>query len=422
MPCCWIHPLKKTRLSCLDQNPWSDNIYHPKKSQELEKSKMLVQNFGPSNHQRSQSSEISGLSRCNNSKLDNCEMKRKYGADRSENCVCRNNNLANQGHQCCQEQKHCRFNKCPYQAAPSIQSKCYKYDADSHVPVVNEYTRPRKQPKRRNKNVVQIQKKIASGLSGPELQSMTITENIASNSTGQCGQCNDVCTSSQFSQYNKERLPGNINHLVTRVEVSQVLKTDQVSHPNNNSALNNKLVNFDASKRSDLVQEENGAASAGSIKTTIVTHYDSLAAVAPPNSATNILPRQPQSKVNIWSIPLNKPKTCIEDLLSHRLKHYIGTDCTIRIGDFHYRCHKFALEAYCVFFRDKTEYNDFDLPTDRVTPMAFQIIYEWMTNKDPLCPKIKAHNVYEILSTALYLGIDELVIQCHQIIHSREEE
>lgn len=133
------------------------------------------------------------------------------------------------------------------------------------------------------------------------------------------------------------------------------------------------------------------------------------------NSIVPIVP--PLSKPSVWSNALSKPKTCIEDLVAHRIKNFLGTDCCIRIGDFIYRCHKFALEAYCVYFRDKTEYNDFELCSERVTPLAFQIIYEWMISKDQFCSKIQMANVYEVLSAALFLGVEDLIIQCHLVIH-----
>lgn len=95
------------------------------------------------------------------------------------------------------------------------------------------------------------------------------------------------------------------------------------------------------------------------------------------------------------------------------LKNRECTDTKVFIGTETFDCHMLVLKSYSEYFAklDKSENIDRQciiVPDEKVTPIAFEIIYEWMLEDDD-----KPHRRYfaEVFKAATFLKVSELLDQ-----------
>ncbi|XP_062554867.1 uncharacterized protein LOC134219970 [Armigeres subalbatus] len=105
------------------------------------------------------------------------------------------------------------------------------------------------------------------------------------------------------------------------------------------------------------------------------------------------------------------------DLIDHRLKSLRKPNIHVRIGSTVFDCHSLLLQSYSGTFDELENERVVVLPEEKVSPRAFQIIYDWM-----LAAKadVQREHFVEVLVAAEYLRIKHLVDQCWICIDSTE--
>ncbi|XP_061712454.1 uncharacterized protein LOC133521482 isoform X1 [Cydia pomonella] len=99
-----------------------------------------------------------------------------------------------------------------------------------------------------------------------------------------------------------------------------------------------------------------------------------------------------------------------------RVHNYVNTDAIIHIGDEEFHCHHIVLQVYSAFFNANTQ-KDITLPAARVTPQAFQTLYEWMIFSGPESNRVlKRENILALYCAAQFLAIKDLEDQCWAFI------
>lgn len=101
--------------------------------------------------------------------------------------------------------------------------------------------------------------------------------------------------------------------------------------------------------------------------------------------------------------------TCVERMIKNRE----CTDTKVLVGVETFDCHMIILKSYSEFFAKLDKDEDVDkqsiiLPEDKITPMAFYIIYEWMLD-DNAYPQRQFFA--EVFKAATFLNIRELLGQ-----------
>lgn len=96
--------------------------------------------------------------------------------------------------------------------------------------------------------------------------------------------------------------------------------------------------------------------------------------------------------------------SCIEKTLLNRHQ----TDTKVIIGSEIFACHTLVLKSYSEYFEKLSENNNVVLPEDKVSPVAFFEIYNWMLSDDGNVPR---SNFAEIYKAAQFLNVHELMSQ-----------
>lgn len=102
-----------------------------------------------------------------------------------------------------------------------------------------------------------------------------------------------------------------------------------------------------------------------------------------------------------------KPK--LESLLLGKILKYEQTNVEIHIEGTIFRCHMLVLQCYSEYFCDLTNKDKVVLPSNKVTPQSFFMLYSWMLSADPI---VGREGILELYNAAEYLKIDGVLSQC----------
>ncbi|KAK6637755.1 hypothetical protein RUM44_008177 [Polyplax serrata] len=106
-------------------------------------------------------------------------------------------------------------------------------------------------------------------------------------------------------------------------------------------------------------------------------------------------------------------KTNLYKHMHYRITNYVNPDCLVQIEDVQFNCHLLVLQCYSAYFNEKTSKEVVKLPSENVSPKAFELIYEWMTYvHGDSYTILKRDNILEVFLAAQFLGIKELEEQC----------
>lgn len=115
------------------------------------------------------------------------------------------------------------------------------------------------------------------------------------------------------------------------------------------------------------------------------------------------------TRVANWSGIQQPIKTDLFELLRQMILGFEKTNVRISIGDASFNCHMLVLQCYSAFFMELQHEQHVILPADKVTPYAFQRVYEWMLSTEP---QVQREGILELFNAAQYLRIKGLVAQC----------
>lgn len=118
---------------------------------------------------------------------------------------------------------------------------------------------------------------------------------------------------------------------------------------------------------------------------------------------------------NNWSyddIPQPKKPSLLQQIYK-MVNEYDNSDVQIQINENIYNCHMIVLQSYAKFFHGKTMERLVVLPADKVTPLAFIIVYDWMLADNP---KVERQGILQVFNAAEYLGIEALISQCWAVL------
>lgn len=113
----------------------------------------------------------------------------------------------------------------------------------------------------------------------------------------------------------------------------------------------------------------------------------------------------------MWNRIEQPVKTDVLHLISQQITTFQNTDMQVIIDESIFNCHSILLECYSGYF-DKLPSNTSQiiLPSYKVNPTTFVIIYEWMMADKP---KIKRLGIMELFVAAKFLEIDDLIKQIY---------
>lgn len=94
--------------------------------------------------------------------------------------------------------------------------------------------------------------------------------------------------------------------------------------------------------------------------------------------------------------------------IDRMIKGFEQTNLRVVIGDHVFNCHLIVLQAFSKYFEKLTPINQVELPQDKVTPVAFELIYDWLLSENP---RIQREYFFDTFTAARFLEIDELVEQ-----------
>lgn len=102
-------------------------------------------------------------------------------------------------------------------------------------------------------------------------------------------------------------------------------------------------------------------------------------------------------------------KTDLATLLMKMIRKFENTNITITIDESTFNCHMMVLQCYSELFMKYPNVSNMVLSSKKVTPHAFNMVYEWMLAVEPT---VGRDGIVQLLSAAQYLKIDELTNQC----------
>ncbi|XP_055530492.1 actin-binding protein IPP-like [Wyeomyia smithii] len=97
------------------------------------------------------------------------------------------------------------------------------------------------------------------------------------------------------------------------------------------------------------------------------------------------------------------------ELIDKRLKDLHHTDVQIRIGERTFACHMLLLRCFSEVFEEMDKVPAVTLPTEKVTPEAFELIYQWLLSASP---RLQRKYFVAVFVAAEFLRIPELTNQC----------
>lgn len=126
-----------------------------------------------------------------------------------------------------------------------------------------------------------------------------------------------------------------------------------------------------------------------------------------------------------WQLPedciqakLVKPN--LYDLLSEAMRKRRKTNSVVTIGECMFKVHLMVLQGFSGLFCDLNNNVCVQLPPERITPRAFEVVYEWMLKDSP---RLSRHGLLEVLRAASFLKMPQLEAQCeHCLAHGFAED
>lgn len=110
-----------------------------------------------------------------------------------------------------------------------------------------------------------------------------------------------------------------------------------------------------------------------------------------------------------WGDISQPKKLKLESLLLAKIQKYEQTNVEIHIEGTIFRCHMLVLQCYSEYFSESTGKEKIVLPSNRVTPQSFFMLYSWMLSPDPI---VGREGILELYNAAEYLKIDGVLSQC----------
>lgn len=114
-------------------------------------------------------------------------------------------------------------------------------------------------------------------------------------------------------------------------------------------------------------------------------------------------------KIRTWDNIIQRQKPNLFQLIKHKITNHIKPNIIIKIGESIFNCHMIVLQCYSNFFSDKTLEQSIELPTDKVKPDSFTMIYKWMLSSDSI---VQRDGLLRVFIASEYLQIKSLVEQC----------
>ncbi|XP_058837895.1 kelch-like protein 18 [Topomyia yanbarensis] len=107
---------------------------------------------------------------------------------------------------------------------------------------------------------------------------------------------------------------------------------------------------------------------------------------------------------------------CLQ-LINQRLNNLKHTNIQIHIGEMSFNCHTLLLQCFSEVFDELGNVPEVTLPKEKVTPRAFQIVYNWLLSPKPDVPR---EHFIEVFQAAEFLRITALLDQCWTCIGDTE--
>ncbi|XP_058443881.1 kelch-like protein 41b [Malaya genurostris] len=104
-------------------------------------------------------------------------------------------------------------------------------------------------------------------------------------------------------------------------------------------------------------------------------------------------------------------------LINKRLNEFKHPNIQIRIGEKLFDCHALLLQCFSEVFDELGNEPDVTLPEEKVTPEAFQLIYEWLLSQKS---GLQREHFVEVFVAAEYLRIPRLINQCWTYVNDAE--
>ncbi|XP_058835492.1 kelch repeat and BTB domain-containing protein 2-like [Topomyia yanbarensis] len=105
------------------------------------------------------------------------------------------------------------------------------------------------------------------------------------------------------------------------------------------------------------------------------------------------------------------------ELIEKRLNEFKHTDIRIRIGETLFDCHTLLLQCFSEVFDELGNIPEVELPEEKVTQEAFQLIYDWLLSQKPV---VQREHFVEVFVAAEYLRIPALINQCWTCVDDTE--
>lgn len=123
------------------------------------------------------------------------------------------------------------------------------------------------------------------------------------------------------------------------------------------------------------------------------------------------------------------PEDCIQakfvkpnlyDMLTEAMIKRRKTNYVVIIGECRFKVHLMVLQGFSGLFCDLNNNVCVQLPSERITPRAFELVYEWMITDTP---RLSRHGLLEVLRAASFLKMPQLEAQCeHCLTHGFAED
>lgn len=101
-------------------------------------------------------------------------------------------------------------------------------------------------------------------------------------------------------------------------------------------------------------------------------------------------------------------KTKILKIVDRMIKGYEKTSLIVIIGDTAFDCHLIVLQAFSTYFQSLSDLTQTELNDEKVTPTAFEFIYDWLLSDNP---RLQREQFFDIFTAARFLDINEMVEQ-----------
>ncbi|XP_037956576.1 kelch-like protein 10 [Teleopsis dalmanni] len=87
-------------------------------------------------------------------------------------------------------------------------------------------------------------------------------------------------------------------------------------------------------------------------------------------------------------------------------------DVEVKVGNCTFKCHRLILRAYSNYFNAHPTVSNFEISDDVISPIAFRVLYDWMTDNSV---RINCDGVMEVIKAAIYFEVPLLMEFCWKI-------